>query len=299
MTSRRASRHRRPSEAAVRALIGVLIAVATVLSPVPATAQSPFVGVDIPVPNFWDPSRRIEQPPAGAVTSLRFITTDDFPPFNFLDAGGQLTGFNVDLARAICDRLEVPCTIQAREWGELIDRLEDGTADMAIAGIAITAAHRWRLDFSDVYMRLPGRFVARREDRDLAPTEAALRSRTVAVMEKTAHEAFLAALLPDVERRAFPTRDAAREALRLGQADVLFGDGVQLSFWMQSEAAHECCVFVGGPYLESRFFGQGLAIAMPKGSPARRQAINAALRQIHASGEYAELYLRYFPIGVF
>lgn len=281
------------------AAFAVCCAVLGVLASVPVRAQAPFVGVDITVPNFWDPSRRIEQPPAGAVTALRFITTDDFPPFNFLDAGGQLTGFNVDLARAICDQLEVPCTIQAREWGELIDRLEDKTADMAIAGIAITSEHRKRLDFSDVYMRLPARFVVRREDAFLAPTATALQSRTVAVMDKTAHAAFLEAVLPDVERRTFPTRDAAREALRRDEVDVLFGDGVQLSFWLQSEGARDCCVFVGGPYVESLFFGHGLAIAMARGTPARRQAINAALRQIHANGTYAELYLRYFPIGVF
>src|SRR4051812_22647833 len=54
------------------------------------------------IPNFWDPKRRVERPPAGAVLAIRFVTTDDFPPFNFLDANGHLAGFNVDLARAIC-----------------------------------------------------------------------------------------------------------------------------------------------------------------------------------------------------
>ena len=75
---------------------------------------------------------------------------------------------------------------------------------------------------------------------------------------------------------------------------------MQLSFWLQSEAAAGCCVFAGGPYLESRFFGQGYAIAIAKGTNGDlKRALNAALQSIYDKGVYAELYLRYFPVGFF
>ena len=251
------------------------------------------------IPDFWDPRRRVERPPSGTVQALRFITTDDFPPFNFLDGNGHLTGFNVDLARAICAELAIPCTIQARAFSELADRVADKTADAAIAGIAITAEARARLDFSDVYLRTPGRFVVRTADAGLAPTAAGLRGKTLAVVEHTAHEAYLAAMLPEVARKLYPTADAAREAVAKGEADAQFGDGLQLSFWLQSQAAAGCCVFAGGPYLESRFFGQGYAIAIAKGETDTKRAINAALQSLYEKGVYAELYLRYFPVGFF
>lgn len=291
--------------AAVVAFSHLLVALLWI-TPVPAGAQEPPSGATpaassaVVIPNFWDPRRRIERPPAGAIQAIRFITTDDFPPFNFLDANGRLTGFNVDLARAVCTELGIRCTIQAREWNELVDRVIDKTADAAIAGIAITAENRETLDFSDVYMRTPARFVVRRADAGLAMTPEGLRGKTLAVVARTAHEAYLAAMFPEVGRRLYETADEARAAVKNGDADAHFGDGMQLSFWLESEAADGCCIFAGGPYLESRFFGQGYAIAIAKGpNTDLKRAIDAALQAIYEKGVFAELYLRYFPVGFF
>ncbi|HVY19430.1 MAG TPA: transporter substrate-binding domain-containing protein [Bauldia sp.] len=264
-----------------------------------AQDQAGAATAGVVIPDFWDPRRRVERPPPGTVPAIRFITTDDFPPFNFLDAQGHLAGFNVDLARAICVELTIQCTIQARQWSELEPRLADKTADAAIAGIAITAEARAALDFSDVYLRTPGRFLVRKADAGLALTSAGLSGKTIAVVGKTAHEAYLAAMFPEVSRRVYPTADAAREAVKRGEVDAHFGDGLQLSFWLQSQAAEGCCVFAGGPYLESRFFGQGYAIAVAKGSNDLKRALNAAMQSLYEKGTYAELYLRYFPVGFF
>jgi polar amino acid transport system substrate-binding protein len=253
----------------------------------------------VTVPNFWDPKHRVERPAAGAVQALRFITTDDFPPFNFLDADGQLTGFNVDLARAICSELAIRCTIQARPFDDLASSLVAKTADAAIAGIAINGQNRKALDFSDVYLRSPARFVVRRDAPPFAITPEGLKGRTLAVVARTAHEAFLAALFPEVGRKLYATPEEARAALKSGEVDAHFGDGVQLSFWLQGETAGGCCMFAGGPYLEQRFFGQGLAIAVARGSTDLRRAINAALESIHDKGIYDELYLRYFPVSFY
>ena len=292
----RISRRVAPVVLALQFLVGAL---AFVIFPAITPASAQGAASAVVIPDFWDPRRRIERPPADAVPAIRFITTDDFPPFNFLDANGHLTGFNVDLARAICAELAIRCTIQAREWTELIDRVVDKTADAAIAGIALTAENRAKLDFSDVYLRTPGRFVVRGAEAMLNPTPSTLVGKTVAVVAGSAHEAYLAAMFPDVARKPYPTADAARAALKNGGVDAHFSDGLQLSFWLQSEAAANCCVFAGGPYLEARFFGQGYTIAMAKGSTNLKSAINAALQAIYEKGVYAELYLRYFPIGFY
>jgi polar amino acid transport system substrate-binding protein len=227
------------------------------------------------------------------------VTTDDFPPFNFLDADGRLTGFNVDLARAICAELKIGCTIQARPFDNLIESVLGERADAAIAGIAISAETRSVLDFSDVYLRSPARFVVRRDTPEITFTPTGLKGKRLAVVARTAHEAYLAAFFPEVERKIYPTAEAARRAVKNRKADAHFGDGLQLSFWLQSEAAAGCCQFAGGPYLEARFFGQGFAIAVPRGATNVRNAINTALQAIYEKGIYAELYLRYFPVGFF
>lgn len=276
----------------------ILLVVATAADPgiiAPAAAQTGQPDI----PTFWDPKRRVERPPAGSVQAIRFVTNDNFPPFNFLNADGRLTGFNVDLARAICDELTIRCTIQAREWDDTMNAVRAGNADAIIAGIAITTAAREELDFSDVYMRWPGRFVVRRDAEPMAVTPDGLKGKTLAVVARTAHEAYLAAFFPEVGRKLYATPEEAREAVRSGEADAHFGDGMQLSFWLQSEAAAGCCAFAGGPYLESRFFGEGLAVAVPLGNDDLKQAINAALAAINEKGVFAELYLRYFPVGFF
>src|SRR5581483_11113998 len=232
-------------------LLAALLATADFL----AAAEA---GGGVVIPNFWDPKRRVERPAAGAVTAIRFITTDDYPPFNFLGPDGQLTGFNVDLARAICTELAVACTIQARPWSDLVNALKNGSADAAIAGIAISEASLKELDFSDPYLRSPARFVVRRSGPALAFTPAGLTGRTVAAAGGTAHQAYLARFFPGAVVRPYANADAARAALKAGEVDALFGDGVQSSFWLQSEAAADCCAFAGGPYLEERYFGEGM-----------------------------------------
>src|SRR5690606_4504103 len=111
------------------------------------------------LPYHVDPSAREIAPNLSAVPSIRFLTTADFPPFNYRDADGQLIGFNVDLARALCEELEVACTIQAWPWEQVARALADNQGDALIAGLAITPENGETFDFSSIYLALPARFV--------------------------------------------------------------------------------------------------------------------------------------------
>jgi polar amino acid transport system substrate-binding protein len=244
---------------------------------------------------LWDPKRRIERP-RRSVPAIRFVTTDDFPPFNFLNADGRLTGFNVDLARAICDELDIRCTIQAREWDDTLNAVRQGNADAVIAGWR-SPRRRGKSSTSRRLHAMAGALHRPPRCAAIDPPRG-LKGKTLAVVARTAHEA-ISPPSPRGRAEAHPTPEAAREAVKSGDADAHFGDGMQLSFWLQSEAAEGCCIFAGGPYLESRFFGEGLAVAVPRGKDDLKQAINAALAALYEKGVFAELYLRYFPVGFF
>lgn len=263
------------------------------LAPVAASAQGESA---VTVPNFWDSMQRPAAVDNTGINGIRFVTSDDFPPFNFTDPGGRLTGFNVDLARAICEVIAVPCTIQTWPFDDLLIALLTDRADAAIAGIEISAAARDVVLFSDVYMTFPARFVVRQS---LPLTIDTLAQRTVAVVVGSAHEAFLTAFFPAADIATYPTEAAARLALRTGDVDLLFGDGMRLSFWLQGMTAGNCCQFSGGAYFDPRYFGLGMAVAVAPDRPDIQTAINAALRQIQASGQYASIYLRYFPVSFF
>ncbi len=270
-------------------------------SPASSPAEVPAAALpSVAVPGFWDPSRRPERPDVTRLpTQIRFATTDDFPPFSFRDENGRPAGFNVDIARAICTELAITCTLEVIAFDQLVPALEEGKADAAIAGIAVTPATREVLDFSDRYFRSPARFVARRADAASDVSPDAVASRKVAVVAGTAHEAYLRDFFAEAAVRAFPTPEAAREALQKGEADLLFGDGVQLALWLNGTSSANCCAFVGGPFTESLYFGEGMGIAVKPGNEALRQSLNYALARLWEQGVYTDLYLRWFPISVY
>ena len=267
--------------------------------PPPAPAPAPGVGPAVQVPGFWDPRRRPERPDLSRINVIRFVTEIDYPPFNFAGPDNNPQGFNVDLARMICEELKVNCTIQMRRFETLIAALNENRGDAAIASFAVTPETRAKLDFSDPYYRTPARFVARRDSPVDDPLPERLEGRKIAVVGGTAHEAYLKALFTEVEPRAYPNADIARLALKRGDVDLLFGDAISLAFWLNGTDSENCCVFRGGPYLDNRFFGEGVGIAVRKGNETVRQALNFALFRVWEQGRFTDLWLRYFPISPF
>jgi polar amino acid transport system substrate-binding protein len=251
------------------------------------------------VPSFWDPRRRPERPDLSRITLIRFLTETDYPPFDFAGPDGAPAGFNVDLARQICEELKVPCTVQMRRFDTLIKALDSKNGDAVIASIAETPEMRQKVDFSNPYYRTPARFVSRRdvEIDDVRPQ--ALEGRKIGVVAGSAHEAFLKALFTEAALHPFPNADAARFALKKGEVDLVFGDGISLAFWLNGTDSANCCVFRGGPFLESRYFGEGVGIAVRRGNDLLRQAFNWALFQLWEKGRFTDLWLKYFPISPF
>lgn len=250
-----------------------------------------------PTPGFWDPKRRQDRPEMPANTVIRFITETDYPPFNYAGPDGNPIGFNVDLARALCEELKITCTIQMRRFDTLADAVADNRADAAIASMAATPELRRKLDFTDPYYRAAARFVSRRDSAMKEATPELLKGRTIAVIERTAHEAYLKAFFADATIRPFPDAAETRRALRAGEADFVFGDAVQLAFWLNGEDSAGCCAFSGGPFTESRYFGGGIGIALRRGNDPLRGALNWALYRVWETGRYGELWLRYFPVS--
>jgi polar amino acid transport system substrate-binding protein len=282
-------------------LAAVLLgAMAGVFGSAPQAAQE---GLALPVgagvPGFWDPRRRPERPDLSRIQSIRFLTELDYPPFDYAGPDGNPTGFNIDLARQLCDEIKTSCTIQARRFDLLLDALDDNRGDAVIASIAMTPATRRRVDFTDPYYRTPARFVARVDSpiRDVLPE--LVEGKKIAVVAGTAHEAFLKEMFTAAEVRAYANAEAAREALRNQDVDLLFGDGITLAFWINGSESAGCCAFRGGPFLENRYFGEGVGIAVRRGNDLLRQALNWALFRQWEKGAFTDLWLRYFPISPF
>ena len=283
----------------------VLAAVATAsaqnapqgVSPAPPTVTPP--AITLAVPGFWDPRRRPERPDLSRITVIRFLTETDYPPFNYAGPDGMPAGFNIDLARLICEEIKVQCTIQMRRFDTLVAGLNSNAGDAVIASMAETPDMRKQVDFSDPYYRTPARFVSRKgvEIDEVRPET--LEGKRIAVVAGTAHEAYLKTLFTEADVRPYETPEQTREALRRGEVDLLFGDGISLAFWLNGTDSQNCCAFRGGPFIESRYFGEGVGIAVKRGNDTLRQAFNWALFRLWEKGRFSDLWLRYFPISPF
>lgn len=294
-------RKRRPLRPAKPSLFNVAaLALAALASP--AGAQTPSAQPEKPavvVPNYWDTRLKPDKIDAGGLRVIRFLADDEYPPFHFTRPDGTLTGFSVDLARALCDQIKVACTIQARRWDTLLDSLADGRGDAIIAAMKITPAIRDRFQVTAPWHRSPARFVTRKDSPLPGLPPAALAEKTVGVVSGSAHAAFLRDLMPAVKRADHATLEEALNQLQKGAVDAVFADGVTLAVWLNGIEAKDCCAFSGGPYLQSRYFGEGVGIIVRKDEFALKQILDQALILAADKGIYAELYLKYFPIGFY
>ncbi|MCL7997743.1 transporter substrate-binding domain-containing protein [Brucella sp. 21LCYQ03] len=252
-------------------------------------------------PDFFNQKERLGLPSLEEVSRLRFITTLDFAPFNALNDGGQLSGYNVDLARAICSQLRLAdiCQIEAVPWNELEAKLENGEADAIIAGLNPNPLNREKLIFTRSYMRLPARFITKKANIFSEQAAIAINRKNVGVIENTAHEQLLKAYFPQATAKPYPNRSALLAALQKDEVIAAFDDGMALSFWLESDAANDCCRFTDGPYLAPQYLGPGLSIAVAQKNSALASAFNNALQALQQQGKLTELYLRYFPASFY
>lgn len=283
-------------------LRGVRAIVAAVLlglvAPLAARADD-SAAPDFPV--LFDARERLPRPDLSVLLRLRFLTTTDFPPFNFIDQTGHLAGFQVDLVREICAELgiEAKCQIQAMPFADLQAALANKQGDAVIAGTAVTGELRRSFAFSRPFAMLPARFVRNRSARLEAETIAALQGKSVGVVAATAHQAMLKAFFPDLRGVPFDNRSAMLDALKKGDIDAVFADGLQLSFWLASDASAQCCALLDGPFVSERFLGEGLTIMMRQEDQFLAEAFDSALAALSRKGRLKEISLRYFPLGLY
>lgn len=252
-------------------------------------------------PFFFNEDERMPLPSIGRPDRLRFVTTLDYPPFNSLNPQGLLSGYNIDLAKALCAQmgLEDLCLIEAVPWSELEERLEKGEADAIIAGLGPNSNNRTKLAFTRPYLRLPARFVTLKSNIFNESAARAVSGKEIGVIENTAHEQLLKAYFPYAKAKGFADRAKLLAALQQGKIEAAFDDGLTLSFWLQSDEGAKCCAFTDGPYIAPQYLGSGLTIATRNEQASLVDAFDAALQALQKKGTLTELYLRYFPISFY
>jgi polar amino acid transport system substrate-binding protein/arginine/ornithine transport system substrate-binding protein len=227
---------------------------------------------------------------------VRVGVEGNYPPFSRLGPDGKLSGFDIDMALAVCERIKAECTLVQQEWDGMIPALAARKFDMIVASMTITDERRKAVDFSDPYYDVPSRFVARAGAfRDHTPAD--FKGKKIIVLRNSPRAKYLAERYKDSEVLQVNKETDIYLELVAGRGDVGFGSSV-----VSSEA------FLKKP--EGRGFAQvgatvrldggaaGVGIAFRKGEDALREKVNAALRAIRADGTYKRMADRYFDFDI-
>jgi ABC-type amino acid transport substrate-binding protein len=160
---------------------------------------------------------------------LRIGVQNERPPFGFTDDDGELQGFDIDIAWALCSVLDARCELTPLEFTALVPGLQDGRIDTAVASMSITEERRQLVDFTDKYYQASNRFVAiRGAFGDIAP--ASLAGMTIGVKRGTIHDRYLTAEYADAAAiRRYGYSDEIFIDLALARLDLAFADGITLT----------------------------------------------------------------------
>ncbi|MEX0839838.1 MAG: transporter substrate-binding domain-containing protein [Parvibaculum sp.] len=267
----------------------------------PLTTEQ-YAALQLPLPH---PTRAPVAVSVPEVEKLRLLTEGDYRPFNYRDGRGELTGFDIEIALALCARLKAECIFELRPWSELLPALKRGEGDAVVASMLIPVPGREapvaddEIIFTERYYSTPGHFASRRSNVPVAATPAALAGKQIAVQAGSVHHAYIRTRFPEAAPLALPTLAEAQDALAAGRADLLFADRNVLSRWTASGSGAACCRLVGSGYADPAWFGEGAGIALRVDDKVLRDRINAALEELVADGTYARINARYFANNIY
>ncbi|WP_018688201.1 MULTISPECIES: ABC transporter substrate-binding protein [Ahrensia] len=229
---------------------------------------------------------------------IKIGTEGAYPPFNSLEADGSLVGFDIDIAKALCEEMKAECEFVTSDWDGIIPALLAGKFDAIIASMSITDERKEQVDFTNKYYNTPPA-IAVPKDSDIAEaTDAALAGKTLGAQSSTTHSNYAEEKLGSAELKLYPTPDEYKLDIASGRIDGVIDDVVVLSDWLATEDG-ACCKLLGTLTPDLAINGEGAGIAIRKGEEELREKFNAAIIAIRESGKYEEINTKYFDFDVY
>lgn len=227
---------------------------------------------------------------------VRLITDADFAPMSFISRTGAPTGIAVELAIAACERAQLDCTVEARPFADILPALASGKADAAITGPRPDSGTLRQALATRPYFRTLGRFAAAGASTRQQATPSALSGLRIGVARDTLHALWLQTYYASAEIVTFDTLAMAGTALREAQIDALFGDNLQVIYWVSGEAAAGCCRLLDDAFSDLDYFSRDLVILVRRDRPDLRDALDYGLDQAQAAGTTAQILTTYVPL---
>ena len=235
---------------------------------------------------------------AQAGDKLRIGVEGAYPPFSWAEADGTLKGFDIDVANALCEKMQVECELVPQDWDGIIPALLAKKYDAIIASMSITEERKKRVDFTDKYYNTPAKFVAAK-DAAFEPTAEGLSGKVVGLQRGTIHQCYMEKAFPDVELKLYGTQEEVFLDLAAGRIDAQISDSIQALEGFLSKDEGAGYAFLGGDQFDLECHGEGAGIAVRKGEDELRQNLNAAIQAIRKDGTYKTINDEYFDFDIY
>lgn len=233
-----------------------------------------------------------------AAADLRICVEGAYPPFSETNAQGEVVGFDIDIANALCAEMGKSCEMVQTEWDGIIPALLERKCDAIVASMSITEERQKVIDFTNKYYQTPAKFIARK-DAGLTDTPEGLAGKVVGVQRGTIHQDFMEGEFPGVELKLYGTQDEAYLDLQAGRVDAVIADSIAMDDGFLKTEAGADYAFFGQDYSIPKYHGEGAGIGIRKGEDELREAFNAAIDAIRASGEYETIRSKYFDFDIY
>jgi arginine/ornithine transport system substrate-binding protein len=226
-------------------------------------------------------------------------TEGAYAPFNFVTPDGELAGFDVDIAKALCAEMKADCTLVKQDWDGMIPALLARKYDAIIASMSITEERKQKVDFTDKYQQTPARLVAKK-GAGIQVTPEGLKGKKIGVQRETIHDKFATDNWGEIaEVVRYGTQDEANLDAVAGRVDLLLADSAALSEGFLKTDAGKDLEFIGPDYTDPKWFGPGAGIAVRKQDKDLTEQLNKAIAAIRANGTYDAIAKKYFDFDVY
>ena len=222
-----------------------------------------------------------------------------YPPFSSTTPDGKLVGFDIDIAKALCEAMGAECQLVAQDWDGIIPALLAKKYDCIVASMSITEERKKKVAFSNKYYNTPAKFVAKKGAIAEFSKEA-VKGKSVGVQRATIHDRYVTDNYGDtVDIKRYGTQDEAYLDLKAGRVDMLLADSVALSEGFLKKPEGADFQFVGPDLTDPKWFGIGAGIACRKEDKDLVEALNKAIVKIRADGTYKKIQDQYFDFNVY
>ncbi|MDU9411695.1 cystine ABC transporter substrate-binding protein [Pseudomonas sp. zfem005] len=214
-----------------------------------------------------------------------------YPPFNFQDESGKLTGFEVEFAEALAKELGVKVDFQPSKWDGILAALESKRLDLVINQVTISDERKKKYDFSTPYTVSGIQALVRKGNEDSIKSAADLAGKKVGVGLGTNYEQWLKENAPKADIRTYDDDPTKFQDLNVGRIDAILVDRLA-AFEMVEKTGGRLAV-AGEP-----FSRQEAGIALRKGDPELLAALDKAIAKLKADGTLKAISEKWFKADV-